>query len=78
MLCFCLVQVVANFTREASYDPTNDNPDGIASSDKPVSVEAVAFCHSLRLAAVGYLDGRLTIWDVASQRVRQCCEHKVN
>jgi hypothetical protein len=45
--------------------------------DGVVGVEAVGFCHVLSVAAVGYLDGEMVIWDVPSQRVRHTCQHKV-
>lgn len=34
------------------------------------SVESVGFCNALPLAAVGYLDGTIGIWDVPSQTLR--------
>ncbi|XP_033101349.1 angio-associated migratory cell protein-like isoform X3 [Anneissia japonica] len=39
------------------------------------SVESVGFCHSQPLAAVGSLNGTLSIWDTPTQIIRHKCQH---
>ncbi|XP_002734673.1 angio-associated migratory cell protein-like [Saccoglossus kowalevskii] len=49
---------------------------GDSNSDDSNSVEAVGFCNSLPLAAVGSLNGFLTIWDISTQKLRNQCKHE--
>lgn len=48
------------------------------STDKaePNSVESVGFCNILPLVAVAYLDGTLAIYDLATQVLRNRCQHQ--
>ncbi|XP_067426215.1 angio-associated migratory cell protein isoform X1 [Emydura macquarii macquarii] len=40
------------------------------------SVESLGFCNVMPLAAVGYLDGTLAIYDIPTQSLRQRCQHE--
>lgn len=40
------------------------------------SVETVALCNSHPFAAVGSLNGALTIWDISTQTLRHMCQHE--
>nr|XP_056717595.1 angio-associated migratory cell protein [Euleptes europaea] len=40
------------------------------------SVESLGFCNVMPLAAVGYLDGTLAIYDLATQTLRHKCQHE--
>lgn len=40
------------------------------------SVESLGFCNVLPLAAVGYLDGTLSIYDLSTQTLRHKCQHE--
>uniref|UniRef100_A0ACB8G2A2 Uncharacterized protein n=1 Tax=Sphaerodactylus townsendi TaxID=933632 RepID=A0ACB8G2A2_9SAUR len=40
------------------------------------SVESLGFCNIMPLAAVGYLDGTLDIYDLATQTLRHKCQHE--
>ncbi|XP_077997578.1 angio-associated migratory cell protein-like [Glandiceps talaboti] len=46
-----------------------------ASEEESNSVEAVGFCKSLPLAAVGSLNGVVGVWDVPTQIKRNQCKH---
>ncbi|KFV54354.1 Angio-associated migratory cell protein, partial [Gavia stellata] len=41
------------------------------------SVESLGFCNVMPLAAVGYLDGTLAIYDLSTQSLRHKCQHEV-
>ncbi|KAM3852345.1 angio-associated migratory cell protein isoform 2-T2 [Vipera latastei] len=40
------------------------------------SVESLGFCNVMPLAALGYLDGTLAIYDLATQTLRHKCQHE--
>ncbi|KAJ6665596.1 hypothetical protein lerEdw1_003439 [Lerista edwardsae] len=40
------------------------------------SVESLGFCNVMPLAAVGYLDGTLAIYDLSTQTLRHKCQHE--
>ncbi|XP_046859614.1 angio-associated migratory cell protein-like [Xenia sp. Carnegie-2017] len=40
-----------------------------------LSIESVAFCSILPVVLTGSLSGKLGIWDLTNQRIRQQCEH---
>ncbi|NWT63827.1 AAMP protein, partial [Prunella himalayana] len=40
------------------------------------SVESLGFCNVMPLAAVGYLDGTLAIYDLSTQSLRHKCQHE--
>nr|KAF6352853.1 angio associated migratory cell protein [Pipistrellus kuhlii] len=40
------------------------------------SVESLGFCSVMPLAAVGYLDGTLAIYDLSAQTLRHQCQHQ--
>lgn len=40
------------------------------------SVESLGFCSVMPLAAVGYLDGTLAIYDLSTQTLRHQCQHQ--
>ncbi|XP_015265513.1 PREDICTED: angio-associated migratory cell protein [Gekko japonicus] len=40
------------------------------------SVESLGFCNVMPLAAVGYLDGTLAIYDLTTQTLRHKCQHE--
>jgi len=59
-------KVVATFKVEKSK----------TAEDEESSVEAVGFCPTQSYAAVGGLDGTLTVWDIPTQTSRVTCQHQ--
>ncbi|XP_033017045.1 angio-associated migratory cell protein [Lacerta agilis] len=51
-------------------------PKSSAEEAESNSVESLGFCNVMPLAAVGYLDGTLAIYDVATQTLRHNCQHE--
>ncbi|KAF7241763.1 Angio-associated migratory cell protein [Varanus komodoensis] len=49
---------------------------GEAEEAESNSVESLGFCNMMPLAAVGYLDGTLAIYDLATQTLRHKCQHE--
>ncbi|XP_063144933.1 angio-associated migratory cell protein [Candoia aspera] len=49
---------------------------GEAEEAESNSVESLGFCRVMPLAAVGYLDGTLAIYDLATQTLRHKCQHE--
>ncbi|XP_077176767.1 angio-associated migratory cell protein [Paroedura picta] len=49
---------------------------GEAEEAESNSVESLGFCNVMPLAAVGYLDGTLAIYDLATQTLRHKCQHE--
>ncbi|CAN9498194.1 unnamed protein product [Ophioblennius macclurei] len=63
-------KVVGTFS--VDRDKVKISSDDVA----PNSVESVGFCNILPLIAVGFLDGTLAIYDLATQALRHSCQHK--
>lgn len=63
-------KVVGTFSMEGDKDKMSS--DEAASN----SVESVGFCNVLPLIAVGFLDGSLAIYDLATQGLRHSCQHE--
>ncbi|XP_019409890.1 PREDICTED: angio-associated migratory cell protein [Crocodylus porosus] len=51
-------------------------PAGGAEEPESNSVESLGFCNVMPLAAVGYLDGTLAIYDLSTQSLRHKCQHE--
>ncbi|XP_064419954.1 angio-associated migratory cell protein [Latimeria chalumnae] len=66
-------KVVGVFRKEPN--PMKNSAEG-AEDVEPSSVESVGFCNMLPLAAVGYLDGTMDIYDVPTQSLRHKCQHE--
>lgn len=66
-------KVVGVFKTESNVSKASRREDGEAESN---SVESLGFCNVLPLAAVGYLDGTLAVYDLSSQSLRHRCQHE--
>ncbi|XP_010019504.1 PREDICTED: angio-associated migratory cell protein-like [Nestor notabilis] len=51
-------------------------PGGKSEEAESNSVESLGFCNVMPLAAVGYLDGTLAIYDLSTQSLRHKCQHE--
>ncbi|KAM6307669.1 angio-associated migratory cell protein [Aegotheles albertisi] len=51
-------------------------PAGEGEEPESNSVESLGFCNVMPLAAVGYLDGTLAIYDLSTQTLRHKCQHE--
>ncbi|KAI6065198.1 Angio-associated migratory cell protein [Aix galericulata] len=51
-------------------------PAGEGEEAESNSVESLGFCNVMPLAAVGYLDGTLAIYDLSTQTLRHKCQHE--
>lgn len=51
-------------------------PGGESEEAESNSVESLGFCNVMPLAAVGYLDGTLAIYDLSTQSLRHKCQHE--
>ncbi|XP_020660567.3 angio-associated migratory cell protein [Pogona vitticeps] len=49
---------------------------GEAEEAESNSVESLGFCNVMPLAAIGYLDGTLAVYDLAAQTLRHKCQHE--
>ncbi|KAH0621253.1 hypothetical protein JD844_022344 [Phrynosoma platyrhinos] len=65
-------KVVSVFKAESIPKPSV----GEAEETESNSVESLGFCSVMPLAAVGYLDGTLAIYDFATQTLRHKCQHE--
>ncbi|CAH2305189.1 angio-associated migratory cell [Pelobates cultripes] len=66
-------KVVGVFRTESNVSKASKREEGEAETN---SVESVGFCNVLPLAAVGYLDGTLAIYDISTQTLRHRCQHE--
>ncbi|XP_073490487.1 angio-associated migratory cell protein [Aquarana catesbeiana] len=66
-------KVVGLFKTESNVSKASRREDGESESN---SVESLGFCNVLPLAAVGYLDGTLAIYDISTQTLRHRCQHE--
>ncbi|XP_072473857.1 angio-associated migratory cell protein isoform X2 [Notamacropus eugenii] len=58
-------------------DPVGPQPNpGEDEESESNSVESLGFCNVMPLAAVGYLDGTLAIYDLSTQSLRHRCQHQ--
>ncbi|NWT11645.1 AAMP protein, partial [Vireo altiloquus] len=55
---------------------TSKAPIGEGEEAESNSVESLGFCNVMPLAAVGYLDGTLAIYDLSTQSLRHKCQHE--
>ncbi|KAJ1184158.1 hypothetical protein NDU88_000968 [Pleurodeles waltl] len=66
-------KVVGIFKTESNVSKASTREAGETDSN---SVESLGFCSVLPLAAVGYLDGTLAIYDISTQTLRHRCHHE--
>uniref|UniRef100_A0A8B9UGM8 Angio-associated migratory cell protein n=1 Tax=Anas zonorhyncha TaxID=75864 RepID=A0A8B9UGM8_9AVES len=66
-------KVVCVFRMESVAPKT---PAGEGEEAESNSVESLGFCNVMPLAAVGYLDGTLAIYDLSTQTLRHKCQHE--
>nr|XP_060623067.1 angio-associated migratory cell protein-like [Anolis sagrei ordinatus] len=66
-------KVVSVFKAESIVPKTSSGETEEAESN---SVESLGFCNVMPLAAVGYLDGTLAIYDLVTQTLRHKCQHE--
>ncbi|CAN2389106.1 smooth muscle cell migration [Pristimantis euphronides] len=66
-------KVVGVFRTESNVSKASKREEGEAETN---SVESVGFCSALPLAAVGYLDGTLAVYDISTQILRHRCQHE--
>ncbi|XP_038600216.1 angio-associated migratory cell protein [Tachyglossus aculeatus] len=75
-------KVVAVFRPEEPAGPPprlgdkEDDEEEEEEESESNSVESLGFCSVLPLAAVGYLDGTLAIYDLPTQSLRHRCQHE--
>ena len=73
--CCCLVASLRDSERLTCLDARLASTDMLPGTGHTDSVEAACMAHMLPFSATASVDGRLLIWDTASQSVRATCRH---